>query len=100
MDECDEELGKIKKVGKDIKNLTHKSEQLEEMIHDYTSREESLSKQISGGQERLFRLQKSFESKRHAAQMAYEQVQNQKLGVLRAHSRDKALMSSIRPLRT
>jgi len=90
MKECDKKLTDKRATHKAIKENVSKIAGKEEEVSVLTAAEEELSKQIGSMQDKIFRLQRQFESKRHAAHMAMEQVNGEKLAVIRNVGQDKA----------
>lgn len=81
MDEIAELLQKSKKLSKDVKEQTNAIAANEEMIGELVRDERYLKEQINKASEKLFKLQKQFEKKRTAADMALTEVQAEKMAL-------------------
>jgi kinetochore protein Nuf2 len=68
----------LQKLRKIVAEQTTRQQEIEGQTDDLTAQEDSLKENLSAAQEKLFSLQKNFESKRLTAQSALEQVTSEK----------------------
>ena len=90
MKECDKKVTDKRATSKTIKDKMVEISIQEQEVSSLVASEEQVNKQISTMQDKIFRLQRQFESKRHAAHMALEQVNSEKMAIIRSLSHDKA----------
>eukprot|EP01006_Ploeotia_vitrea_P063521 TRINITY_DN85710_c0_g1_i1.p1 TRINITY_DN85710_c0_g1~~TRINITY_DN85710_c0_g1_i1.p1 ORF type:complete len:476 (+),score=299.55 TRINITY_DN85710_c0_g1_i1:131-1429(+) len=98
VEECQADLAKCRALMKEIKDAVATTQANEENIAELTSTEQHLLKQINAGQDNLYRLQRQFEQKRHATQMALDQVTHDKMMLLRSQAKDKSQIEANRTL--
>lgn len=61
----------------------------EKELEELVTQEQDMKQAIANGQDKLFRLQRQFEEKRHQAQMALDTVQSERMAVMRVQQKDK-----------
>lgn len=98
LDEALADHKKSKALLKEIRDAQAQLQQDEENIAELVGSEQHLKKQISAGQDKLFRLQRQFEEKRHEAQMTLDQLQNDRMLLQRSQAKDKARVEQLEAL--
>jgi kinetochore protein Nuf2 len=94
LQQCQEDIQKHKKLRDQIESAVSRATKEKNAIRQTAATEQHLRKQISSGQEKLFRLQEKFEKKRHASQMALDEVQSNRMTLMRDNAKQRTKIES------
>jgi hypothetical protein len=89
MKDCLSDMERSKTLAEKIDEMKGQVEANEEAIREYEATKQHLRKQISNVQDKLFRLQRDFEEKKHTTTLALEELQNEKISLERNLSKEK-----------
>lgn len=89
MKDCLSDMERSKVLADKIDETRGQVEANEEAIREYEATKQHLRKQISNVQDKLFRLQRDFEEKKHTTTLALEELQSEKLSLERNLGKEK-----------